>query len=98
MFPLNSSSLTARDTGGIDRIHRSIELHDTDVAELRSFSISSSVFPRLRPGDSVRLSSDGSSVFRRVEQVESIAGDYILVWLEPGYRSAEDARTNRREK
>jgi hypothetical protein len=95
MFPLSHSSHSARDTGGIDRIHKSIELHDTDVAELRSLSISGSLFPRLRPGDLVHLSSGGSSVFRRVERIETIAGDCILIWLDPGYMKAGDSRASR---
>jgi|SRR5688572_27019013 hypothetical protein len=90
MFPLNPSSLSMRDTGGIDRAPKKFELHDVNVAELRSFSIADSVAPRLRPGNQVHLVSGESSVYRRVEQVETISGGYTLIWLEPGHVTATE--------
>lgn len=96
MFPLNPSSLRMRDTGGIDRIHKKIELHDTDVTELRSFEMADTAFPRPRPGAQVHLSSGESSVYRRVERVETISGGYVLIWLEPGYVAATEVPVNRR--
>jgi hypothetical protein len=90
MFPLNPSSLSMRNTGGIDRAPKKFELHDVKVAELRSFSIADNVIPRLRPGSQVHLVSGESGVYRRVEQVETISGGYTVIWLEPGYVDSKE--------
>jgi hypothetical protein len=89
MFPLTPPSFRMRDTGGIDRIHKNFELSDVDVTELRSFSITTAGSSRIRPGEQVQLISGESSVYRRVERIETIAGDCILIWLDPGYVTAE---------
>ena len=94
MFPLNSSPLGSLDSRGLNQIRRNIELHDADVAELRSFSIEAKALPRLRPGEVIQLSSEGSSVFRRVERIETIAGECIVIWLDPRHAGATDTRAD----
>jgi hypothetical protein len=95
MFPLNPSGLRTMSAGGIDHICRTVEIPDADVAEVSGFSMGDVVFPRLRPGDQVYLCSAGYGVHRRVVRVEPIAGGNVVVWLDPGYVSAGDARAIR---
>ena len=86
MFPLTPTGLRTTGANSFDRIGKTIELPDTDVTQVRSLSIAEALFPKLRPGDDVYLSSGGSGVFRRVVRVEPIDGGSIVIWHGPRHR------------
>jgi hypothetical protein len=84
MFPVSFNAVTNTNDGafGTARVQAHVEIAYSDAASVRTFSIARAALPRLGPGDVIYLSSGGQGVYRTVTQVQPIAGDALMIFLE----------------
>jgi hypothetical protein len=84
MFPVsfNTGNIINEEALGGARVQAHVEIAYSDAASVRSFSIARGALPRLGPGDLIYLSSGGRGVYRTVTQVQPIAGDTLMIFLE----------------